>query len=181
MSQNLVEANIGQSPIKRPSFITFLSYLLIVVGIIFIVQAFLSPSKSFGELGFSPLGSKVLIIFGSVLGVIAGIGMLMNKFWGWWLSSFFYALAIIRNIKSILFIPTTLKQQGIKEYADLVGQKYYAQIGLTLFVAILLFLYFILNREVLQFFEIKPNTKIKAAIILIVLAIGVAGIFSVIP
>src|SRR3989338_1948253 len=101
---------------KKPLGIAILSWLHIIGGILtfgacayFLPKALRQPSvlKGLSERNLSPdlLVAAILLLLTLLL--LSGIGLLLQKKWGWHLASFYYMYGLVRNIFALIAVTMT--------------------------------------------------------------------------
>jgi hypothetical protein len=113
--------------------------------------------------------------FLGLLGIVAGVAMWRGAKWGWYLASFYYAYAIVRNANALATISQVFQLLPDAELADMSRGPgyYYVKFGGRLVVSILLYSYFF-KQNVREFFGIEDNKRWEAAIVQFAICIGIA-------
>jgi hypothetical protein len=107
---------------ERPVGITILALLNLLGGAaVLVIQAvqWNKLAESLESIGVSSAIGFAAILFLGVLGVGAGIGMLIGKHWGWWAGAFYLFYSVARNLNILLMIPSVTERSDGPEGDDL--------------------------------------------------------------
>lgn len=167
----------------RPLGITILSILHFVggvalaIGLVAFAFVRVDPqvTQALSEIGI-PLPLLIAGIgFLAVLGIASAIGMWKGKTWGWYLGSFSFAYAIVRNVNALVAVYDLSNVLPAEELADASRGPgyYYMKFGIRTVVSLLLFMYFF-KANVRAYFGLVEARLWKAAVAEFVLCIVIA-------
>lgn len=160
------------SPKIEPKKMKFLPAILLMQGLGSFLTPVLYPETLKGSSNAFPLIALSVTIALVVLAFLAGLGLYLNKKWGWWLASFYYTYGIFRLSLTMIFAFIFLIK-GIKTNH---GPFYYIlKYSLKLSVSIM-FLIYLFSSDILNRFDLSELNKSKTIlrfagiVILIILA-----------
>jgi len=110
--------------------------------------------------------------FLGLLGVASGIGMLRGKKWGWYLGSFWYAYAIIRNAAALITVYGLSAEIAAAETARGPGF-YYFKFSMRIFISALILLYFF-KANVRAYFGLQQTPLWKPVAVELAASLGIA-------
>lgn len=162
--------------VKRPIGITLLSVLLIITGLAFIgIQLIFSNkiNEVFSGFGINSITTILSLLFLGISSLVAGIGMIIRKKWGWWLGAFYFVYAIFRYI-NVIVMAFSLEEELQNSSR---GIAYYVfQNSIKIIVHFLIFLYFFSN-NVLEYFKLENYSK-KQGILIFVVGFGITFLLA---
>lgn len=162
---------------KRPIGITILSILVLVGGIGIIltqIKFYANLNELSTELGISLIAFFVSVLFLIVLSIGSGIGMWLGKKWGWWLGAFYYVHAILRYVYAL--ITAIIMNEQLKDTSRSAEYYLITYMGRIVIHALILRYYF--KDNVMEYFNISSYSKVKSALIVIVVGIAAHAIIS---
>lgn len=114
MSTNTTaEHPMYQYSYDRPMGVSFLSIYLIGSGITWLIIQWALSDYLFEGYPLIAVSENIMkgahICLG-LLGIVAGIGILLGKKWGWWLAVFYLAYDICRSLNVIAVLPSYTSQ-----------------------------------------------------------------------
>lgn len=150
----------------RPLGIALLSALNFVGGVLLCglmiwgAMRFNEPRFTEGitKLGVPTSAIAASVGFLAILGIISGIGMWKGTQWGWYVGSFYFLYAIIRNLNALLMVNETFALFADEEPLP-VGQGpeyYHFKFGFRALISLFLYFYFF-KGNVLSFFGLKQS------------------------
>lgn len=154
---------------KRPLGIVILAVLHTFGGIALL--AFLLFLGQTGLQEVNQVGSSLFMVcvegfFLGTLLIACGIGMWLGKRWGWWLASYYYVYAVVRNVSRLISFAVYAIQNEMTETSEFTNRMMIRIIINTL-------VYFYLFRpNVLNYFGQKDLNKIKAAFARMFICVG---------
>ncbi|TMV46838.1 hypothetical protein FE783_24680 [Paenibacillus mesophilus] len=161
----------------RPAGVSLLAILTgLGSGALLISQllVFTKLTEASSTLGMSTMLLQGGIGFLGLLGLAATVGMWLGKKWGWWLTLFYFAYAVARNINVMISIASLTEQWGIPRQG--VGMTY-AKYGIrVLWNGFLLF--YLCRESATTFFGTTEIKKWKALLIVFALCAAVFVIGS---
>lgn len=163
---------------KRPTGITILSILALTGGIGMILTQIIFHSNLYDlstDLGISSIVLFLSVLSLGLLSISSGIGMWLGKKWGWWLGTFYYVYAVLRYVNSIITITNTSDHL---EYSAHGIENYIIKHMVRIVIHTLIFLYFFKD-NVMEYFNLLHYSKIKSALIVIGLGVGIFGTISI--
>ena len=164
---------------KRPLGVAILSWLHLIGGGILIIGTLVmlyrpesDAVRNIEEAGFSPAAIILSVSFIAFLGVGSGLGMLLEKSWGWYLAVYYYINSIFRNGYTVYMVYQTQDQI---EPGDRGPEYYYFKYGGRVVIHFFLFLY-LFKPNVLRFFYLGEVNRGKLLAALLMIYLGQTAI-----
>jgi hypothetical protein len=122
------------------------------------------------------------VVFLAILAIASGIGMLSGTKWGWYLGSFWYAYAIIRNLSALATVYGLSHAMPPDELASSSRTPgyYYTKYAIRLLISFLLYVYFF-KANVREYFGLTGASRWKPVVteigicVIIVVAVSLAA------
>ena len=172
-----------QHGLERPLGISILAVLHFIGGVLLSIAAVYGVMNSgdprFAEalatIGVSPLLVLLAVLLLIVLSVASAIGMWIGARWGWYLGSFYYSYAIVRNILALVTIGILADSIPDADPArPLTGPGgYFAKYSIRLVISLLIYLYFF-NANIRSYFRLETVSKWPAVLIQAAICIAIA-------
>ena len=160
-------------PSNRPTGVMLLSALHFLGGVataaisLFLLFVDRNPEidNALAEIGLSmPILIAGMIVL-TVLSIGSALGMMSGAVWGWYLGSFYYAYAIVRNISALVVVSRFGDEiaEDSNSSPETVVFDYHAKFIIRLSVSLLIYLYFF-RSNVREFFGLGEKKKWKAVV-----------------
>lgn len=163
---------------KRPVGITILATLNLIGGVaILAMQVVLAVrmTDAIEGVGISPIQAHVALAFLGALGLVAGVGMLLGRRWGWWLGAFYLTYSVARNTNALISLPDLAEQFGVPPEKAVT---HFVKFGGRVIIHSLLCWYFF-TPKVEAYFQVGAVGRWKRLAALVGATIAVLGAFLV--
>lgn len=158
---------IGPLMTNRPSSISFLSFLYVLVAVIGLI-----PIISNNEISALFKSDNLFSIITLMLLILSSVGLFMGKKWGWWIVAFFTTFSILSKIPILYWSFANI------DFIPDVGKFYLKNAGKMLVQTLILV--YLFQENVNQYFQFNNNlSKLKRLGILVLLCIITSGVFYI--
>lgn len=160
----------------RPVGVSILAVLHIIGGGLLLIAQFVmianlnAMQEPLESIGIPPALLIVGVMFLCVVTLASGVGMWLGTRWGWWLMAFYYVYGILRNAMAIVTVGMLADQlEGAAR-----GPEYYVvKHGMRVVIQAMILCY-CFKANVVEYFDLRDVSKLKALAILSGICIAIA-------
>lgn len=152
---------------EKPFGISILTWLFLIGGFGFVVMSILLSGRAGKATSdFAQMGIHAVTLWGGIalLGALAigsGIGLLKGKKWGWWLASFYFLYAAVRDFNTLVLAAQMLSAGGLAKDGAHGPVYYLMKHGLRLMMNAWIYGYFF-RPHVRMFLGVQDVSRRKA-------------------
>jgi hypothetical protein len=171
----------------RPPGIVLLSTIYLVSGVSIggvLIASIFKPEFARGFAERAPTGSAVVLLIAGVivlsaLSIETAAGLWQRAKWAWFLGSFWYAFAIVRDVSAIVVINYYSHLPSVLDAARATNERAHLTGALTgRVVASVLLYYYFFKSNVRAYFDLTTAKLWKATVIQLAIGVCLIGVLS---